>query len=125
MNPMSYQPANTNVEKRAYKRIRRGYMFQYRINPQSTWDAVVMHDLSAGGMAFNCGKTIENDAILDVKINFPSSNRPIECAGRVVRSRKDAYLPMYHIALSFMDIADDAKNHINKLAEEFHAKERL
>ncbi len=77
-------------ERRRHSRMAKPFtarMHHLTAKPAPYWDIVTLQDISAGGMRFRYENTIEAGTVLDFKINFPMTDRPIEAMGKVVRTR--------------------------------------
>jgi len=82
------------------------------------WDWVVLKDLSAGGALFSCNKNLEIGTLLDLIIDVSKYTPAINCVGGVTRIEQSRPHSTLHFAIEFEDIDKQAKELINKVAEE-------
>ena len=116
-------------EKRRYKRMRRSFTARIRVYKgavkpaeSSKWDIVTIRNLSAAGISFNYNKKIALGALVELNITLPINPKPIRCLGQVCRidETKSAQsdriqIPIFGIAVRFIEIESDKKEAINKL----------
>ncbi|MHC4182194.1 MAG: PilZ domain-containing protein [Planctomycetota bacterium] len=112
-------------EKRKYKRIGKPYMVRLRIKhheglktSSAGWDWVVLKDLSAGGALFDYNKHLEIGTLMDLKIDVSTSAPTINCVGKIIRIEQSQPHSALHFAIEFEDSDKQAKELINKIAEE-------
>ncbi len=113
-------------EKRKYKRTGKPYyMVRLRIKhyegsktSSAGWDWVELKDLSAGGALFSYNKHLEMGTLLDLIIDVSAFTPAINCVGRVTRIEQSQPPSTLHFAIEFKDIDEQAKELINKIAEE-------
>ncbi len=113
-------------ERRKYKRPGKPYyMVRLRIKyheglktSSAGWDWVVLKDLSAGGAIFSYNKNLEIGTFLDLKIDVSASTHAINCVGRVTRIKQSQLHSTLKVAIEFTEIDEQAKELINKIAEE-------
>ena len=113
-------------EKRKYKRTGKPYyVVRLRIKhhkgvttSSAGWDWVVLKDLSVGGALFSYNKHLEIGTLLDLKIDVSAFTPAINCIGRVTRIEQSQLYSTIHVAIEFEDIDEQAKELINKIAEE-------
>ena len=117
-------------ERRLYKRIAKPFMARFRVlkdavpsASSSDWDMVVMKNLGAGGILFNYDKSIDMGSLLDFKINFPATEKPIKCEGKVIRIEETPHPSIIRIAAVFTKISKEEKTMINNLAESFYSNQ--
>jgi len=115
-------------ERRLYKRIAKPFMTKFRIlkdepsqEDSASWDMVVVKNLGAGGILFNYDKKMDMGSLLDLKINFPASEQPIKCTGKVIRIEDTPHPSVVRIAAVFTEISEEEKAMINNLAEGFYS----
>jgi hypothetical protein len=82
------------------------------------WDWVELKDLSAGGALFSYNKHLEMGTLLDLIIDVSVFTPAINCVGRVTRIEQSQPPSTLHFAIEFKDIDEQAKELINKIAEE-------
>jgi len=113
-------------ERRKYKRPGKPYyMVRLQIKhygglktSSAGWDWVVLKDLSAGGAIFSYKNNLEIGTLLNLKINVSKSTPAINCVGRVTRIEQSQLHSTLQVAIEFEDIDEQAKELINKIAEE-------
>ncbi len=81
------------------------------------WDSVFLMNISAGGIFFYYTKDLGIGTLLDLKIYVPNTVHIINCVGKVIRIDKPKSTSMYSIAIKFIDIGEQEKETINKVAE--------
>jgi len=116
-------------EKRKYKRVNRRLTarvrpYQKNKKPEESvkWDIVTIRNLSATGVSFNYTQKIALDTILEFKIALPFTAEPLHCLGQICRIDEETMIkiksrgiPIYWIAVRFIDIDTDKKEAIIKL----------
>ena len=113
-------------EKRRYKRMRRSFTARVRVYQgaaktaeSSKWDIVTIRNLSASGISFNYNKKIALGTLIELNITLPIGPKPIRCLGQVCRideTQSDRMqIPIFGIAIRFIEIEEDKKEAINKL----------
>jgi len=113
-------------EKRKYKRTGKPYyMVRLRIKhyegsktSSAGWDWVELKDLSAGGALFSYNKHLEMGTLLDLIIDVSAFTPAINCVGRVTRIEQSQLNSPLQVAIEFTEIDEQAKELINKIAEE-------
>jgi type II secretory ATPase GspE/PulE/Tfp pilus assembly ATPase PilB-like protein len=74
----------------------------------------VTRDISAGGLLFISNESLEIGSILELKIELPNDEEPIECLARVVRIDETDQANAYNVAICFLDIAGAERSRLNK-----------
>ncbi len=113
-------------ERRKYKRTGLPYyMTAFQIKhheglktSSAGWDWVVLKDLSAGGALFSYNKNLEIGTLLDLIVDVSKHTPAINCVGGVTRIEQSQPHSALHFAIEFEDIDKQAKELINKVAEE-------
>jgi len=120
------------AERRHYKRINKNFMSKLRIWEEtenkiveSGWNMVSLQNLSAGGVLMNLNRSIDVNSLVDLKINFPMADEPIECTGKVVRVEDPSDVPLYRVAVTFTKIKEEDKNTIQEAADVFYGPKGL
>lgn len=114
--------AYADEEKRSYQRINHRFYTSFRMYPgvktkeAFNWDMTVIKNLSAGGMLFNYNKQLIIGTLLEFKIIFPASTRPIQCSAMVIRVDKNPPGRIYSLAARFIEINDSDRETIDRLA---------
>ena len=96
--------------------------FRQKDDAEGGWSMVTTKNLSAKGAMFTYNKPLPKDSFLDLKINFPNINGPIECMAKILRFEKYPNSLLFNTAVTFTDIAESAKNIINETAESFYLR---
>ena len=111
-------------ERRKSTRISQTFIVRFRCtepyathNTPITWNLVTAENLSADGMLFKFNKPIELNSLIDIKINFLSSEHPIQCVGRIHRIEKIENSPLMRVSVLFTSISQYDKELIQKSAE--------
>ncbi len=114
----------TGQERRKLKRIEKQYRVRFKIRSDEAqemesdvWDSVALIDLSAGGAVFFYNKDLGIGTLLDLKIDVPKSTPTINCVGKIIRIDKTQHTSMFYITVSFIDIAEQEKERLNKSVE--------
>jgi c-di-GMP-binding flagellar brake protein YcgR len=113
------------AERRIYSRLAKKVNLRYKVFESKeelakrglTHEQLsVTKDISAGGLLFLSDEQIPIDSIVELKVELPGKERPIECLGRVIRVEavKDG---TYNIAACFLDIATADKARLSKYVE--------
>lgn len=113
-------------EKRKYKRIKHSFtarirLYQGAVNSEQSgkWNIVTIRNLSAAGISFNYNKKIALGTLIELNITLPIGPKPIHCLAEVCRideSQSDRVrIPVFGIAVRFIEIESDKKEAINKL----------
>jgi hypothetical protein len=114
-------------EKRKYKRYENlpidppvKARFQVRSDVQEMgpddWNSVILMNLSAGGAFFYSKKDLGIGTLLDFKIDMPKPAPTINCTGKIIRSDELQSTSVFCIAIKFVDIGEQEKKLINKMA---------
>jgi len=113
-----------NVERRKSTRIIKSFMIRFRgtephapSNAPLTWNLVTVENLSADGVLFKFNKVVELNALVDIKLDFPGIEQPIQCVGRVHRIEKVENTQLSLITVIFTSISQHDKELIQKTAE--------
>lgn len=111
-------------EKRQYRRIERPFEARFRIKPAKArevesddWVSVTLMNLSAGGTFFYHRKDLGVGTLLDLEINIAESTPPINCVGKTLSSDRLRLASSFCTVISFVDIGEQEKELINKVAE--------
>ncbi len=116
-------------DKTKYKRfgnlaIKKQFMARFQIRSDETrktesnnWDSVTLMNLSARDTFFYYKKDLGIGTLLDLKIDVSKFTPTINCVGKIIRS--DVLHPtcVFCIAIRFIDIGEQEKELINKMAE--------
>ncbi len=112
-------------EKRAYRRLDSKVNLRYKVfkSPQdllkrgfSPEQLSVTKNISAGGLLFFSDEPLGIGSILELKIELPNGEEPIECLVRVVRIEQ-AEEKNYYLAVCFLDITGAERTRLNRFIE--------
>jgi type IV pilus assembly protein PilB len=76
----------------------------------------VTKNISAGGLLFVADEPLAIDSILELNIELPDTEAPIECLARIVRIEESGHR-RYDIAVCFLDITGAQRTRLNKYVE--------
>lgn len=79
----------------------------------------VTDNISAGGLLFFSDKPLQLGSILELKIELPDNEGPVECLGRIIRIEEVEPDKEYNIAVCFLDIASAERVRLNKYIESY------
>ncbi len=83
------------------------------------WNLVVAKNMSADGVLFYYAfEDLEIDSLVDFKIYFSKSSPPIECVGKIIRTKEHPTSPLYELAISFIEMDEQKREMINKIINE-------
>jgi type II secretory ATPase GspE/PulE/Tfp pilus assembly ATPase PilB-like protein len=117
-------PKASGLDKRAFSRLNSKVNIRYMtfksqeqllkrgLTPEQL---SVTKDISAGGLLFVSDEPVSIGSILELKIELPYAEEPIECLARVVRI--DEQEKKYNIAVCFLDITNAERARLNKYVE--------
>lgn len=104
--------AEVNLRYRVFKSrdelARKGYKFEH---------VTVTKDLSAGGILFAAKEPLEPGVILELTIEIPDGEEPINCLARVVRIEKLEEKADYEVAACLLDITGAQRQRLNSYVE--------
>lgn len=113
------------IEQRKYARAERPFTLWLRIKSSEAhdvtseeWDSSVSKDLGAGGVFFYYKRSLAIGSLVDLKIKVSDDTPPIDCVGKIIRTKKHLHSSIYNIAIEFTDISDQEKEMINKVVTE-------
>ena len=78
----------------------------------------VCRNISAGGLLFVSDVPLNVGAILDLTIELPDAEAPIEALVRVVRTEESSEEGKFDTAVCFLDITGAQRSRLNKFVEE-------
>ncbi|MFH1782620.1 MAG: ATPase, T2SS/T4P/T4SS family [Candidatus Omnitrophota bacterium] len=119
--------SNSNFERRIYDRLLKRLNIRYKVfkshKELSKKDSVpeefsVTRNISAGGLVFAATVPIDMGAMLEIKIEMPDEEKPIECLSKVVRVEEIKEDKIYEIAVCFLDIKSGERVKLNKYIKE-------
>jgi c-di-GMP-binding flagellar brake protein YcgR len=115
-----------DTEKRIYQRLPNRIHLSYKvfktqeeitkrgISPEAL---SVTKNISAGGILFISKDNLAVGSILEVKIELPDDEKPIECLARVVRVEDTGQDNNFDIALCFLDITSAQRARLDRFVE--------
>jgi len=112
--------------RRVYRRLANTVNLRYRILDQHTDErklrykfeqVTVTKDISAGGLLFVAQEPLAIGVILEVNIELPDGQQPIECLARVVRIEKEGEAQAYEVAVCLLDITGAQRTRLDKFVE--------
>jgi type II secretory ATPase GspE/PulE/Tfp pilus assembly ATPase PilB-like protein len=71
-------------------------------------------DLSAGGLLFLAQEPLAAGSVLELKLEIPDGEDPLECLGRVVRTEEVESGKFYETAVCFLDLAPAVRGRIDR-----------
>jgi len=113
-------------ERRSYPRLKNKVNIRYRVfktekeliergfKPENL---TVTKNISASGLLFVTNEALSVGVILELKIELPDGEEPIECLARVVRVEENIEEENYNIAVCFLDITSAQRIRLNKYVE--------
>jgi len=114
-------------DKRAYLRLKAKINLRYRVfeNEQelikrgfTPEQLSVTKNISAGGFLFYSQEPLAIGSIIEVSIELPSAEEPIESLARVTRVEEIEESKRYGIAACFLDITGAQRTRLNRFVEE-------
>jgi len=115
--------ASAVPDHRAYSRLEKSVNLRYRIfkSRQELIEAgftpeelSVTKDISGGGLLFISVEALPVDSILELTIELPDGEKPIECLAKVLRVEDVKEEKNYNIAVCFLDITSSGRARMNK-----------
>ncbi len=110
-------------ERRVFMRLDHVVNVRYRLikDTQPAKDAVrkfadfsVTRNISAGGLVFLAKETISISAILELRVELPDGQEPVECLARVIRQEETGEDKVYETAVCFLDLSGAARARFEK-----------
>ena len=119
-----------NASKRKYKRLKRHFVLKFRPaagegqkKTPDTWTTVLVQDVGAEGALFKCNERLEVGSILDLQIRVPISEEPINCIGKIIRTKKIPDSTIFSIAVVFMTLSKKQEDILNIFIEKLYLKD--
>ena len=115
--------ASAVPDHRAYSRLEKSINLRYRIFKSkqelieagfTPEDLSVTKDISGGGLLFISAEALPVDSILELTIELPDGEKPIECLAKVLRVEDVEKEKNYNIAVCFLDITSSGRARMNK-----------
>lgn len=90
----------------------------------SSWEIVVLKNLSASGALFYCHKRIDVGSTLELRINFPLYQKSvIATVARTVRVDSQTHQALFRVAVEFTDIGKEERESIDRAAQDYYPDE--
>ncbi|MFC1621407.1 ATPase, T2SS/T4P/T4SS family [Candidatus Omnitrophota bacterium] len=125
--------SSKELDRRVYARIDKKVNLRYKVydsneellkKKSSPEQFSVVKNISAGGLLFVSNVPIPITAVIDLKVELPDYDEPIECLAKVVRIAKTEKENIYNIAVCFLDIASVQRARLNKYVEEHESENK-
>ncbi len=119
--------------KRSSDRLKHPFLAKFRIYTDASvkWEIVTIRNVSPGGLSFNYTQKFAIKTILELDIGLSSIVGIVHCLGEVCRvdelppRRPDLKtIPIYGIAVKFINFPEEKKEAIEKLIKEFQVPGR-
>ncbi len=121
-------PQKSNRGRRVYARLGTKINISYKLldpkeKPSQRFSADrfgTTQDISAGGLVFTVSEPKPLGSLLEMKIDLPDANAPIECLAKVVRIEEVEAdnNKFYTLAVCFLDLPSAQRARLNKYVEE-------
>jgi len=126
--PERGKPLKRKVKKSDEERFSE-YLFAEGISGAGSGDEVYKEiftstaNISAGGIMFESRYRLPVNSILEMKIDIPGRERPIECFAKIVRREKD--LPdFFYVAACYMDMSGEDRTTIDEFVRRESARQK-
>ena len=115
-----------DTERRIYQRLPNRIHLSYKVfksQEEITKRGITVEQLSvtknisAGGLLFISKDNLPAGSILDLKIELPDDEKPIECLARVVRVEETGRDNNFDIAVCFLDITSAQRVRLDRFVE--------
>lgn len=125
-NPPAGENDQSSAELRTYTRIDAKLNVRYKIvktvgkqdvHPDQTEHLSVTKSVSAGGVLFVSDESLPVATILELKLELPGEEKPIECLARVARVEEIDLEKIYHIGVYFLDVSGSQRLKIDAFVE--------
>ena len=115
-----YQRSNMKFERRRFKRIDGNYVVSYAYleGEGLKFDVSQTKNLSEGGLLFIADRAFERDSILKIKLRLPEFSDYVIVKVKVITSHKLTKGMMYGVSARFIEVEQNVKDAIKRLAEE-------
>ena len=126
--PLPAEPVQAGLrpeDKRIYGRLDNKVNLRYRVirseeelvkKGYAAEQFSVTKNISAGGLVFAAADPLPAGAILELKIELPNRQGPVQCLSRVVRAEESA--GKYNVAVCFLDITGSQRALLDKYVEQ-------
>jgi len=103
-------------ERRLYPRLEINTKLQYRvIRPEESRDKEIEYvkNISAGGISFTSSQDLPVESLLEIHIELPGKEAPVDCLAKVVWIREIAAQD-YLVGLCFLDLTGGERTRLNR-----------
>ena len=113
-------------ERRVYSRLRSNVNLHYKVFKSrdellkkfpAQEKVGATENISAGGLLFPCLELLAVSSFLELKIELPDGDEPIECLARVVRVEEAHEEGRYNVAVCFLDITGAQRARLERYVE--------
>ena len=116
----------SNMGRRVYSRLGTKVNISYKVLDSKEKSAKrfsaerfsTTEDISAGGLAFTVSESKPVGSLLEMKIDLPDANAPIECLAKIVRVEEVEANKLYALAVCFLDLPSAQRARLNRYVEE-------
>ncbi|MCM8813477.1 MAG: Flp pilus assembly complex ATPase component TadA [Candidatus Omnitrophica bacterium] len=125
-HPAAAEKAFNPADRRIFERLDDGLFVRFKIvrtkrlpaaEAQADFEpeyAGLSRNISAGGLLFTTTENLSMGGIIDMAIEMPDGEKPIQCLGRVVRSTAVVAEKGYDTAICFLDLPNAERARINR-----------
>lgn len=118
----------TIIEKRNYPRLNGYFLVKYKVitthQENRPLTLASTKDISGGGVRLHIKSYIPEATTLELYINYPGFDKPVQVLARVVWIRKIRKVDMYDVGIQFIDaedsiskaIANEVKDVLDRMA---------
>ncbi len=120
-------PAGNVLNKRVYRRLKERVNVRYTqfTSPEEVAkrgynyeEFSVTRNISAGGILFIADQLLAVGAVLDLNLELPDNEEPVNCLARVVRVDELEQEKRYDIAVVFLDLTGAQRSRLDKHVEQ-------
>ncbi|MBI5150063.1 MAG: Flp pilus assembly complex ATPase component TadA [Candidatus Omnitrophica bacterium] len=86
-------------------------------SPPEVEQLSVTTNISAAGMVFIAREPVAAGSVLELKIELPNSEEPVECLAKVLRVEDVEEEKTYNVTVNFLDISGAQRTKLNKYVE--------
>ncbi|MFA6216160.1 MAG: ATPase, T2SS/T4P/T4SS family [Candidatus Omnitrophota bacterium] len=117
----------SDADKRVYSRLNSRVNLRYKIfqsqeelmkQGYTAEQLSVTTNISAGGLTFGSVEMIPAGAYLELMIELPDNDAPIECLAKVIRSQETQTEHVYNVAICFLDMTGVQRARLDKYIEQ-------
>lgn len=108
-------------EKRIYKRLKMQINLRYRVvsadSAANDEHLTVARNLSAGGLAFSTDEKLKIGMILQLAVELPAFDAPINCLSRVVRIEESGPAGSHLVGVCFLDMSGQDRVQLDRFVK--------